>query len=76
MTKQYEITEEKPCTVSKVAVAYANTRTAQAMVKGISMPCTFTDEEFKEELMLSETSGFVSDEDFKKHCFEKWGIAL
>lgn len=76
MTKQYEIPEENPCTVSEVAVAYTKTATPQAMVNSMGMPCSFTEEEFKAELMLSEASGFVSNEDFKKHCFEKWGVAL
>lgn len=34
------------------------------------------DEEFKEELLLSEASGFVSDEEFKRSCFEKWDVVL
>lgn len=76
MAKKYEIPEERPCLVSEVAVAYAPSIAQQTMVKNLSMPCTFTDEEFKEELLLSEASGFVSDEEFKNSCLEKWGVAL
>lgn len=59
--------------VSDVAVAY---RTSEQVQHTLTMPCTFTDEEFKEEVLLAEASGFVSDEDFKKSCFEKWGVVL
>ena len=37
------------------------------------MPCVFTDEEFEEELRLSEESGIVSHEDALKE-FAKWGF--
>lgn len=78
MAKKYEIPEEKPCMVSDAVVAYSSTNElkSHAIVKDITMPCTFTDEEFKEELLLSEASDFVSNEDFKRSCLEKWGVAL
>ena len=37
------------------------------------MPCVFTDEEFGEELRLSEESGTVSHEEALKE-FAKWGF--
>lgn len=37
------------------------------------MPGVFTDEEFEEELRLSEESGFVSHEEALKE-FAKWGF--
>lgn len=36
-------------------------------------PCIFTDEEFEEELRLSEESGFISHEEALKE-FAKWGF--
>lgn len=38
-----------------------------------TMPCVFTDEEFEEELRLSEASGTVSHEEALEY-FAKWGI--
>ena len=38
------------------------------------MPCTFTDEEWKEEVRLSEEEGYASEEEVKKF-FEAWEIA-
>ena len=38
-----------------------------------SMPCVFTDEEFAEELRLSEASGYASDEEVRA-MFAKWGL--
>lgn len=38
-----------------------------------SMPCCFTDEEFAEELRLSEASGYVTMEETLKK-FAKWGF--
>ena len=35
------------------------------------MPCIFTDEEFGEELRLSEASGIASEEEIEK-MFAKW----
>ena len=35
------------------------------------MPCVFTDEEFGEELRLSEVSGMASEEEIEK-MFAKW----
>lgn len=35
------------------------------------MPCVFTDEEFGEELRLSEVSGIASEEEIEK-MFAKW----
>lgn len=40
------------------------------------IPCSYSDEEFKDEVALSEASGFVSNEEFKRTCLEKWGVAL
>ena len=37
------------------------------------MPCVFTDEEFEEELRLSEESGYASEQDLKR-CFGKWQL--
>lgn len=77
MAKKYEIPEETPCMVSDTALAYRISEQApHTMVKSVTMPCTFTDEEFKEELLLSEASGFVSNDEFKRSCLEKWGVAL
>lgn len=77
MAKKYDILEEKPCMVSEPAMAYRiNEQKALKMVKSVIVPCTFTDEEFKEELRLSEASGFISDDEFKISCLEKWGVAL
>ncbi|MCQ2337251.1 MAG: hypothetical protein MJ010_08770 [Paludibacteraceae bacterium] len=39
-----------------------------------SMPCVYSDEEFVSEISASEKSGFVSHDDFKKSCKEKWGV--
>lgn len=75
MAKKYELPEEKSCMVSEAAVAYKTNVLPHAIVENV-VPCTYTDDEFKEELLLSEASGFVSNEDFKKSCFEKWGVAL
>lgn len=38
-----------------------------------SMPCVYTDEEFEEELRLSEGSGTISHEDALKY-FAQWGF--
>lgn len=38
-----------------------------------SMPCVFTDEEFKRELKESEASGNASDEEVRA-MFAKWGL--
>lgn len=43
------------------------------VLHGDDMPCVFTDEEFAEELRLSEESGFVSHEEALKE-FAKWGF--
>lgn len=43
------------------------------LLQGSDMPCVFTDEEFEEELRLSEASGFVSHEEALKE-FAKWGF--
>lgn len=76
MAKKYEIQEEEePQMVSEPTVAYRTTTSPHVMVESLE-PCSFTDEEFKEELLLSEASGFVSDEEFKRSCLEKWGVAL
>lgn len=40
------------------------------------IPCIYSDEKFKEEVELAEKEGFVSDEEFKRTCFEKWGVEL
>lgn len=37
------------------------------------MPCVFTDEEFAEEVRLSEASGFISQEEAEA-IFAKWGF--
>ena len=37
------------------------------------MPCVFTDEEFEEELRLSEESGYATEEDLKR-VFGKWNL--
>lgn len=58
------------------ALVKTNEQTPYTMAKSVAKPCTFTDEEFKEELLLSEASGFVSNEEFKRSCLEKWGVAL
>lgn len=75
MAKKYEILDEAQQMVSESVVAYRTTTTPHVMIDS-SEPCSFTDEEFKEELLLSESSGFVGNEDFKKHCFEKWDVVL
>ena len=36
-------------------------------------PCIFTDEEFEEELRLSEESGYATEEDLKR-VFGKWNL--
>lgn len=38
-----------------------------------TMPCVYTDEEFEEELRLSEASGTVSHEEALTY-FAKWGF--
>ncbi len=38
-----------------------------------TMPCVYTDEEFEEELRLSEASGSLSHEEALKY-FAKWGF--
>ena len=37
------------------------------------MPCVFTDEEFEEEVRLSEESGYATEEDLKR-VFGKWNL--
>ena len=37
------------------------------------MPCVFTDEEFEEEVRLSEESGYATEEDLKR-VFGKWDL--
>ena len=77
MAKKYVLPKDKPCMVSDTAVAYrTNEQISHTMVKSVTMPCIYTDEEFKEELQLSEASGFVSNEEFKSSCLEKWGVTL
>lgn len=39
------------------------------------MPCQFTEEEFDEEVRLSEASGFMSHEEVLKE-FAKWGYVV
>lgn len=39
------------------------------------MPCVFNDEEFKEEIRLSEASGDATDEEVAD-MFVKWGIVV
>ena len=41
------------------------------LLQGDDMPCVFTDEEFEEELRLSEASGFISQEEAEA-MFAKW----
>ena len=41
------------------------------LLQGSDMPCVFTDEEFAEEIRLSEASGFLSDEEARA-MFAKW----
>lgn len=77
MAKKYVLPEDKPCMVSDTSVSYnTSEQISHAVVTSVTMPCVFTDEEFKEELELSEASGFVSNEEFKRSCLEKWGVAL
>jgi len=40
------------------------------------VPCVYSDEDFAKEIKLSESSGFVTNADFKKSCKEKWGVEL
>lgn len=46
------------------------------ILEAASMPCTYTDEEFFEEIALSEKSGFVENQSFIVSCKEKWGVEL
>lgn len=41
----------------------------------ICIPCSFTDEEWKEEILLSEESG-VADEEETSSFYKRWGFAL
>lgn len=75
MAKKYNSTGENPYVVSDASLAYSAIAGSQVTADN-PMPCSFTDEEFKEELQLSEASGFVSNDDFKRSCLERWGVAL
>lgn len=44
-------------------------------LKADEMPCIFTDEEYKEEIQLSEKSGQVSNDDVIKEL-STWGFAI
>lgn len=44
------------------------------MLHESSMPCVYTDEEFGEEIRMSEASGNMSHEDVLKY-FAEWGFA-
>lgn len=77
---KYTVQDEAPSMVSE-SIGVANARdtmyqTYPLHVDDAPMPCAYSDEEFKDELVLSEASGFVSNEEFKRSCFEKWGVAL
>lgn len=43
------------------------------LLQGNDMPCLFTDEEFAEEVRLSEASGFISQEEAEA-IFAQWGF--
>lgn len=48
----------------------------QHIVSEENYPYSLSDDEFKDEIRMSEESGFVSDSYFVKSCKEKWGIEL
>jgi len=75
MAKKYDYQEEVSNMVSEPVEAY-RIDTTRKTNSAPEMPCTYSDEEFKKEIALSEKSGFVSDEEFKQSCFLKWGVAL
>lgn len=43
------------------------------LLQSNDMPCVFTDEEFAEEVRLSEASGFISQEEAEA-IFAQWGF--
>ena len=75
MAKKYELLQDEVQMLNEPVVAYRHDVTSHLHAKE-TMPCTYSDEEFKEEVALSEASGFVSNEEFKRSCLEKWGVAL
>lgn len=75
MEKEYELPQGEIQMLDEPIAAYRLNVSSHLHAEG-TMPCTYSDEEFKEELALSEASGFVSNEDFKRTCLEKWGVAL
>lgn len=48
---------------------------AKDMDGNVVFPCTFTEEEWEEELLASEREGDATEEETKQF-YEKWGIAM
>ncbi len=71
-----------PVLRNRLSQLVSNSNQAERLQKCIEIlseedyPCTYSDDEFKEEIRMSEESGFVSDSYFVKSCKEKWGIEL
>ena len=77
MKNHYHIPEEDLPEVREdlaVTTASLNTYNTFRSTKR-TMPCCFSDEEWKEEIRLSEESGIASDEEISIF-YKKWGIAL
>ncbi len=66
--KKYKLHEESTLKVEEPVVAYGIQVSA-------SIPCMFTEEEFREEIRLSEVSGYASDMEVEA-MFAKWKIYM
>ncbi len=68
-TKKYPLYEDVTSVVKEPVVAYGIHRE----VFSTPMPCCFTEEEFREEIRLSEASGYASDAEIEA-MYVKWGV--
>ncbi len=76
---KYESGQEQPLVVSEPVASYGTFYTPRYVsnnphrVDYSTMPGIYTDEEFAEELRLSELEGAASDEEVREF-FAKWGV--